>query len=94
MLLIRTLCISHAVCLVLFRKSFRTEKPLNEPAFRIFLAAGQQPLDGWQMPGSVRRWAGPATVCVWYQLAGTGSGGSENVLLGAHGRIPAGEKKN
>lgn len=34
-----------------------------------------------------------AAACVWYQLAGTGSGGSVNVLLRAYGRIPVGEKK-
>lgn len=83
----------HFTCLFLFRKSFGTEKHCwTSHAFRIFLVAGHQALDGWQMPGLVER-LGLAVVCVGYQLAGKGSGGSKNVLLGAYGQIPLWEKK-
>lgn len=46
----------HFTCLFLFRKSFGTEKHCwISHAFRIFLVAGHQALDGWQMPGLVER---------------------------------------
>ncbi len=38
-----------------FRNHFEQKTLLNESAFRIFVAAGHQPLDRWQMPGSVMR---------------------------------------
>lgn len=64
---------------------------LNESAFGIFVAAGQQPLDGWQMPGSVRC---PPPCVFGIRSLGRARVGLRTCFWGLMDGLHAGEKKN